>query len=46
MSKFFIDEKNRSAEHWGIKTQQVLKDNWIDLEKESRPAKSLKRYSS
>ncbi len=43
MSKFFIDEKNRSAEHWGIKTQQVLKDNWIDLEKESRPAKSLKK---
>tara|TARA_B100001564_G_C20614377_1_gene659140 strand:- start:572 stop:1456 length:885 start_codon:yes stop_codon:yes gene_type:complete len=36
------DRKNRSAEHWAIKTQKILKSNWKKLEKNSTPAKELK----
>ena len=32
MSNSLIDEKNRSAEHWGIKTKKILKYNWKNLE--------------
>jgi len=41
MFNSLIDRKNRSAEHWGIKTQKILKNNWKNLESKSRPAREL-----
>jgi hypothetical protein len=43
MFNSLIDEKNRSAEHWGIKTKIILKNNWKNLENKSRPAKVLNK---
>ena len=43
MSNSLIDEKNRSAEHWGIKTKKILKYNWKNLENHSRPARALNK---
>ena len=43
MSNSLIDEKNRSAEHWGIKTKKILKYNWKNLENHSRPARTLNK---
>ena len=42
MKVSITDRKNRSAEHWSIKTQKILKSNWKNLERKSDSAKEFK----
>ena len=45
MFNSLIDGKNRSAEHWGVKNQKILKNNWKNLENKSRPARELNKVN-